>query len=227
MALIIDAETNGIPDIKGLRWGEYPYYKDLEKYNTARIVQFSMMLCDENFNIIELKDFIVKRKDFSIDNSEFHGITNEISDKDGIDFKEVIKHFSKYLDQVSHIIAHNIQFDINVIKAECYRHNMRKTIVKLNTKQLICTMRHTRPILKIINQYGKYKHPSLAELYTFNFNEPLENAHNSKYDVINLHKIVKHMHDNNTFNYDKEIIYTPSQTVPEVADVTKELEPQI
>ena len=32
MALFLDTETTGLPDTHNLRWGEYPYYKKLDKY---------------------------------------------------------------------------------------------------------------------------------------------------------------------------------------------------
>lgn len=201
MALIIDTETNGLPDMSGLRWGEYPTYTDLTKYDTSRIVQFTFMLCDENFRDKELQDYVIKRDNFSIENVQFHGITDEISDRDGMSFTDVANVFAKYLQNVTHIIAHNIGFDINVIKAELYRYNLHDIIAELDKKTLLCTMKHTKPILQIMNKYGRFKNPSLNELYKFNFGEDLQNAHNSKYDVINLHKILKHMHDYNTLNY--------------------------
>ena len=73
--------------------------------------------------------------------------------------------------------------------------------ILLDKKTLLCTMKHMKPILKIINQYGNYKNPSLNEIYKFNFNKDVENAHNSLYDVSNLHKVVRHMYENNTLNY--------------------------
>ena len=35
-----------------------------------------------------------------------------------------------------------------------------------------------------------------------NFNKDVENAHNSLYDVLNLHKVVEYMYKNKTLNYD-------------------------
>lgn len=208
MALIIDTETNGLPDTSGLQWGEYPVYNDLSKYNTARIVQFTFMLCGAQFEEKELHDYIIKRDDFSIENHQFHGITNEISDNEGIPFTAAADIFSKYLPRVSHIVAHNIAFDANVIKAELHRHKLHHIIEEFDKKKLLCTMKHTKPILRIINQYGNFKNPSLAELYQYNFLKPIENAHNAKYDVINLHKVVKHMYDKNTLNYRHKLVYT-------------------
>lgn len=62
-------------------------------------------------------------------------------------------------------------------------------------------MKHTKGILKIINQYGRYKNPSLNEIYKFAFNKDMDNAHNSKYDVINMHAVIKKMYDDNILNY--------------------------
>ena len=50
MALFLDTETTGLPDTHNLRWGEYPYYRKLDKYSNARIVQFSMLITDNKYN---------------------------------------------------------------------------------------------------------------------------------------------------------------------------------
>lgn len=202
MALFIDTETNGLPDAKNLnlKWGDYPFYKLLYRYGNARIVQLSYMITDEDFNQIELIDHIIKRNNFEITNSEFHGITNEISDN-GIEFDYAFEEFYESLKKVTHIVAHNIAFDINVIKSELYRRNKLYIIDEINKKTLLCTMKHCKDIVKIINQYGRFKNPSLKEIYNFCFNKDIENAHNSKYDVINMHAVIKKMHDDNILNY--------------------------
>lgn len=203
MALFLDTETTGLPDTHNLRWGVYPYYKKLDKYSNARIVQFSMLITDNKYKFIDVKDFIIKREGFDITNEKFHGITNDISDELGVSFDTVaVEIFYENLQKVSHIIAHNVAFDIGVIKSELYRRNLQFIIDEIDKKTLLCTMKHMKPILKIINQYGNYKNPSLNEIYKYNFNKDVENAHNSLYDVYNLHKVVEHMYKNKTLNYD-------------------------
>ena len=202
MALFIDTETTGLPNTHNLRWGVYPDYKELDKYSNARIVQFSMLITDTKFAFEDVKDYIIKREDFDITNQEFHGITNEMSDKIGINFDIVaIEIFYELLKKVSHIVAHNVAFDVGVIKSELYRRNLYHIIDELDKKTLLCTMKHMKPILKIINPYGNYKNPSLNEIYKYNFKENIENAHNSLYDVKNLHKVVEHMYKNKSLNY--------------------------
>lgn len=200
--MFIDTETSGLPDTHNLRWGVYPNYWKLNKYENARIVQFSMLITDNQFKYEDIKDYIIKREGFEITNGEFHGITNEISDNLGVDFNIIAADiFYELLKNVTHIVAHNVAFDIGVIKSELYRRNLQYIINELDKKTLLCTMKHMKPILKIINPYGNYKNPSLNEIYKYNFKTDVENAHNSLYDVKNLHKVVEHMYKNNTLNY--------------------------
>lgn len=202
MAMFIDTETSGLPDTHNLRWGVYPDYWKLNKYDNARIVQISMLITDNQFKYEDIKDYIIKREEFEITNDKFHGITNEISDNIGVDFNVVaIDIFYELLKNVTHIVAHNVAFDVGVIKSELHRKKLQYIIDELDKKTLLCTMKHMKPILKIINPYGNYKNPSLNEIYKFNFKTDVENAHNSLYDVKNLHKVVEHMYKNNTLNY--------------------------
>ena len=78
MALIIDIETIGLPNRKGLKFGENPLYSDNTKYDSCRMVQISYMLCNNKLEEIEMNDNIIK-VNFNIPNSNFHGISNEIS----------------------------------------------------------------------------------------------------------------------------------------------------
>jgi hypothetical protein len=61
-------------------------------------------------------------------------------------------------------------------------------------------MKDTKNIVKSTNNYG-IKDPSLKELYYFVFKKDMENAHNSKYDVINLQLAIKNLFDDNKLNY--------------------------
>lgn len=201
MALFIDTETTGLPDLKNMNWGKYPLFYDLTKYNSSRIVQLSFIVTDKSFNKIDLQDYIIKREGFSINNSEFHSITDEISDKDGIDFNDAFYAFYESLKKTTHIVAHNIEFDVSVIKSELYRRGLYHIIEEIDKKKLLCTMRHTRNIIKIVNKFGKNKYPSLKELYRYCFDKEIENAHNSKYDVINLYDSIKKLYDDKNLYY--------------------------
>ena len=199
MALIFDTETNGLPICKS--YSEFPCYTDLSKYNSARLVQISYIITDRSFNKLEESDDIIKATDFKIENTQFHGITDEISNSKGIPFIEFAQKFNNSLDFIDTIIAHNIKFDINVLRAELYRHNLLDIIIKLDSKQMICTMQYTKYIVcsKFKSGMG-IKDPSLKELYQFFMKKEITNQHNSKYDTFNLWSIVKKMFDLNIIN---------------------------
>ena len=161
----------------------------------------SFIVTDKQYNNLDLQDYIIKREGFDINNSEFHSITNEVSDKEGIDFDKAFNAFYESLKKTDHITAHNIAFDISVIKSELYRRKLFHIIEEIDKKKLLCTMRHTKNIIKIINKFGKYKYPSLKELYRYCFDKEIENAHNSKYDVINLYDAIKKLYDDGILYY--------------------------
>ena len=192
MALIIDIETTGLPCRTGLTWGKNPSYTDNDKYKTCRMVQFSYMLCNEQLDEIESKNFIIK-VDFKIPNSNFHGITDEISKNQGIDINIFLDDFNKTLKKSSHIISHNINFDINVLKNELYRNNKNNTIIEIDNKKLVCSMIEMRKIMNM------NKYPSLAELYKFATKNDITKQHNSEYDVMHLHQALKTLYSNNIF----------------------------
>lgn len=202
LKLILDVETTGLPNrylATGLKlpFGQSPDPKDLKKYDSARVIQFTMLLCDEKFNALEEKDFIIKKTpEINIKNSHIHGITNEISLSSGIPFPDVANEFFALLVRADTIIAHNADFDINVIKSELYRYSLDDIYKEMELKRIVCTMKETTNMLNIIrNGFYSPKAPSLKELYEFVMNEPIQNQHNSLYDVRNLHKIVKTLHD--------------------------------
>lgn len=223
MALIIDVETIGLPERGTLPFGENPPYNQLNKYDSARIVQLSMMLCNENLEQVEMLDFIIKTDGFIIGNSNFHGITNEISLEKGIYFSEVAVILSNKLKQVSHIIAHSANFDICIIKSELHRLSMNSIIDEINSKQILCTMNLTKSIVKAKNKYNKIKEPSLAELYKFVFNKNIENSHNSNYDVINLHSSIKQLYDTNILKFNTQFIYVSNQIIENILQIEQEI----
>jgi len=167
------------------------------------------------FEEIEFIDFVVKTDGYSIGNSQFHGITDEISATEGVPFSQIAETLSVFLKKVSHIVAHNAIFDMSILKSELFRLGLYSIIDELNTKQILCTMKHTKKIVKALNKFGNIKYPSLAELYSFVFNKNIENAHNSKYDVINLHGIVKNMYDSNQLNFNDNMVYNIQLTTNE------------
>jgi DNA polymerase III epsilon subunit-like protein len=185
MYLIFDIETTGLPITK--HFNVFYTYTDNSKYDSSRIVQIAWKIIGKcpKYKDITFKNYIIKRDDFNIRNKEFHGISNEISDKDGIPFKEVIKIFMNDLLNCETIVAHNIIFDYNVLLNHLYRYKLFDEIETLKTKKQYCTMLNSINILKIPlrNNSKQFKSTSLKEVYFHYFKKDIENAHNAYYDV--------------------------------------------
>ena len=115
-----------------------------------------------------------------------------------------MEEINELIKQSSHIFAHNSNFDINVLKSELYRAGLENIIEEIDKKQIICTMNHTRNIVKIMTYYG-IKDPKLSELYKFATNKELSNAHDAKFDVIHLHEAIKQLYDDGKLSFTIEL----------------------
>lgn len=198
LILVFDTETTGLPKSKNLSKNTinlWPY-----------IVQFSYVVYDlKNNNLIKMRDSIIKIPDnieISKESTEIHGITNEICKSTGKNILSVLLEFLEDFKSVDQIVGHNLNFDLNMIKAEILRiladlKNDKVELAKqfnsgyelLNTsKNLYCTMQETIEYcdIKALDKNGvEYqKYPKLIELYTKMFNETPKNLHNSLNDVI-------------------------------------------
>ena len=88
------------------------------------------------------------------------------------------------------IVAHNINFDINVlINAIRWDLNMKAPICP----RMFCTMKLSKDLCKLKGTFGRFKYPKLKELYFHAFGKmPNESQlHGSMYDVLILTKIVQ------------------------------------
>lgn len=184
MFLIFDLETTGLPKNYKLD------YCNVD--NWPHIVQFSWTLCNCGANE-EVHDFIIKPNGYTIpdESAMVHGITTEEALNKGYNLKTIIKLFWEDLIRCDYVVAHNLDFDKNVLLANIIRvfSKSDKKINEFNSKTMICTMKKTEEWCQIPPfKYESWKYPKLSELYFKLFNTELEGAHNSKYDVINLSK---------------------------------------
>ena len=68
------------------------------------------------------------------------------SELEGVSFPDV---FSKELygtyfsPDVAYVVAHNAGFDINVLKAECYRHGLVDLVKALDSRNFRCKLYHS------------------------------------------------------------------------------------
>jgi DNA polymerase III epsilon subunit-like protein len=175
--IVMDVETNGF--IKSRT--EQPHATNLWLF--PRIVQFSWGLYTEDGKCKEIKNYIIKPDDWMMNGSDrCHGISQEKAETEGIDIKNVLTQYKNDIDNhCMKVVCHNANFDIRVVASEFVRAKMETPIA-----ETCCTMKEGVNYCKITPKVkGEYKWPSLQELYRKCFDEDLENAHNSYYDVVN------------------------------------------
>jgi len=129
------------------------------------------------------KSYIIKPDNYLIgpESTKIHGITTEYALLKGAPIIDVLHEFKKDLKGVKKIICHNIDFDIPVLLANCYRHQFSIDVLQ---KEAFCTMKYMTNICKLPGKYG-YKYPKLIELYEFLFHKKPEcRMHDALNDVI-------------------------------------------
>jgi DNA polymerase-3 subunit epsilon len=174
--LFIDTETSGLPITKNFK-----YYnpKNTKYYDNARIIEIAYIIYDDNNVKIKEVSALIKPSGFVIENSHIHGITMDDAIKEGLNISDVLEKMYDDLFQysVSCIIAHNINFDINVLLAECYRLNkshLYNSIIKIRKE---CTMHLGKIYLK------STKNPKLNILYEHLFNKEVIQEHRALSDA--------------------------------------------
>jgi len=188
--IFFDIETNGLPP------HPIPLYHSLTDFDCCRIVEISWLLCDrDTLNALEpVQEVIIKSDGFPIDNAQFHGITLEKSLEEGVAFPGAVQKFMHDLKLASQLIAHNAEFDVTIFKSELYRYQMNDVLQYMNKDiEPVCTMWKLRDVIGLLNKNGDPKIPSLKELYRFSMEEEMDNHHQAKHDVLNLHKAVKRL----------------------------------
>lgn len=184
--LVFDTETTGLPS------NNYEAQKGKWYNFWGHIVQLSWILYDTETNsIIQQEDKIIKL-DENIELPEssvnIHGITREIMNIKGNKLMESIELFINSLEICDMIMGHNVNFDINMVRAEMIRSGAIDYFKLLNVP-IVCTMKKYRKYCKILttskitgNKY--YKYPKLMELHKKVFGNIPNNLHNALIDVI-------------------------------------------
>ena len=176
MFLIFDTETTGLPK----RW-DAPIS---DTNNWPRIVQLAWQLHDDNGVLISNKSYLIKPKDFDIpfESEKVHGISTMLASENGVIIKTVLKEFLKDLKSSEYLVGHNLKFDINVVASELFRLDIENQL--LNKTVLDTCTENTAKVCKLPGgKSGKFKYPTLVELYENLFKNKFENAHNASADV--------------------------------------------
>lgn len=176
MFLIFDTETTGLPRNYNAPWSDSD--------NWPRMVQIAWQLHDKFGKLLQNNSIIIKPEGFTIPFNavQIHGISNERALNEGESLLEVLQQFAKVVNDCTYLCGHNIEFDINIIGAELLRCGIGNIF---ENKKVIDTKNDDTTNYCAIpgGKGGKYKWPTLTELYTKLFNAKFEEAHNAAFDV--------------------------------------------
>lgn len=183
--LIFDTETTGLPPerhvplITTARW---PY-----------VVQLAYMIYDtDTCTIINSVDTLIKLPPgvgVPDDSTKIHGITRGMCNEKGRDIKDVLMEFNEALLVSTILIAHNLQFDKNILTVEYIRNRLINNFTYNNIPIAeFCTMLNSIELCSLYrtNSSGKQykKYPKLVELHEKLFNETPSGLHNAMADII-------------------------------------------
>lgn len=183
--LIFDTETTGLPKSRKSAL--------LEPNIWPHIVSIAWTILDVDTNkIITKKSFLVRPGDWNVplESTKIHGITHEKAERDGVPLADVMEEFLE--ERYDTIIAHNLEFDWNVLMNALRWDLGRDTPLTVPGK---CTMKLGADLCKLPSKFGSmYKPPKLRELYQFAFQRsPVEaSLHSALYDTLILTEIVQY-----------------------------------
>ena len=160
---------------KPKRWNE----SATNTFNWPRMVQIAWQLYDKYGKLLEANDYIILPEGWEIpyQSERFHGISTERAKEEGTDLEEVLRAFALVIHKSKYIIAHNLNLDLNVVRAEFYRKNISNTIAQTEQFSL---MSESTYFCKLPGKGGRFKWPTIQELHSKLFGTRFEDGGNSK-----------------------------------------------
>lgn len=143
--LVIDTETTGLPQRS---YGRMPDPRNVGKYATARLLELGYAVYCPAGKLLRSRALLVRPEGFEVQGTEFHGITAEVA-AEGAPVAEVLEELTEELEAAAVVVAHNMEFDANVLAAEWHRLERntatraaaRRGLAALNGATKVCTMK--------------------------------------------------------------------------------------
>lgn len=176
MFLVFDTETTGLP-----RDYNAPL-SDLD--NWPRMVQIAWQLHDRSGALLQQQSLIVKPQGYTIPFNavQVHGISTERAMEEGLELSHALQQLASALQQSEYLCGHNIEFDLKIVGAELLRCQLPDWF---SGKKILDTKNEATTAFCALpgGRGGKFKWPTLSELYHKLFQSGFEEAHNAAFDV--------------------------------------------
>ena len=164
MYLIFDTETTGLPK----KWNAPVTDSD----NWPRCIQLAWQLHDIKGDLISNHSYLIKPDNFTIpfEAEKIHGISTDLASQIGKNIKEVLELFVQDYNKSGFLVGHNVKFDINIVGAELFRLGHS---IDLTKKDVLDTCSELTANVCMLpgGRGGKYKYPTLIEIYSLLFKE--------------------------------------------------------
>ncbi|MDG1057922.1 MAG: DNA polymerase III subunit alpha [Flavobacteriaceae bacterium] len=176
MYIIFDTETTGLPK----RW-KAPL---TDSENWPRCIQIAWQVHADSGALLSHEDYLIQPDGYTVpyDAEQIHGISTALAEQKGKPLAEVLNLFSAALSQAEYVGGHNVAFDLNIMGAEFLRlgdHNPLEEAKVIDT-----CIEETAQLCQLPGgRGGKFKLPTLTELYTHLFGTGFGEAHNATADV--------------------------------------------
>lgn len=176
--LFFDTETTGFMNAR----------KPADHPDQAHIVQLAAQLVrPDNSTRMEFSLIVNPGVHIPSGAAQIHGITDEIAAQYGVTPSTAVDFFLMLYDHASKVVAHNIEFDKQVIETAIAR---RTGQISPMIKPRYCTMKSATDIVKapptpkmVAAGRTHHKAPNLGECIKHFFGEELDGAHDAMVDV--------------------------------------------
>jgi DNA polymerase III epsilon subunit-like protein len=160
-----------------------------------RVIEIAYEVYSNERVLIEKESYLISPNGFNISKQAYdiHGISTNEALSRGVELTEVLNRFAKILEKNRIFVAHNYEFDRNVLGAEYIRCGLADPFEIING---LCTMKSATEFCAIQGAYG-FKWPTLEELHFKLFNNHSGIQHRAAADVAVLSKSFFNMLDRN------------------------------
>ncbi|MEZ4896159.1 MAG: hypothetical protein R2806_04945 [Saprospiraceae bacterium] len=153
-----------------------------DTYHWPRLVHLAWELVDDESNLVDIQSKIIKPAGFEITShsTEWHGIDQDVAMAEGEEITSVLGAFAEVVRKAEYVVAFNMQFNEMIVGAEYVRANRPNPLV---AAEKVCLMRESTYFCKIPAPGGRYKWPTLSQLFQKCFGHKFEGANQADKDV--------------------------------------------
>lgn len=154
----------------------------------AEIAQIAFLLFDQQRKLVGQYKSLIKPAGWIMpeDTAKFHGITQEMCEKYGLDIRGVFSVFNGFCSKAEVLVFHNSQYDVGRLQYTMQKHNVPLAM----PHRVECTMKLTQDIVcapptdkMVAAGRTGYKPPSLKEAHKHFTGQDFDGAHDALADV--------------------------------------------